>query len=140
MTNLYRKATVLVLLAALLLGSCDHAAECLSDIFPNLPTLPLADGTMHQPYTQLIAATIDNDEDSEYYIEHIEVEGNFPEGISYEATGMQLTLSGTPANAGEYDFDIKITVRPYNYPEGEGDGMCGNIATTSYKIKVNWAN
>lgn len=95
---------------------------------------------MNQPYTQLIAATIDKAEDSEYCIEHIEIAGNFPDGIGYEAIGMQLTLSGTPTNAGEYDFDIKITARPYNYPEGDGDGMCGNTATRSYKIKVNWAN
>jgi hypothetical protein len=129
---------IILLLLAILLTNCDHISDCITAIKPNLISKVLNTGNVAQSYNDNITFEMANANDSDYLISDVSIDGTLPPNINYSVLNNNtIVFSGYPNTWGNYQFTVKITVRPYNYNPDGSDDMCGNVSSKKYEIIIN---
>jgi len=124
---------------ALLLISCDADTieTCLAGIRPELEEKELVDGQKSFPYLDNITVNIQNAANSDYFIESTEIiNENLPNGITYNVSDRTITFTGTPTENGDFEFGVRVLVRPYIFETAGSDNLCSNESNRVYRIKI----
>ncbi|QXP59228.1 hypothetical protein [Olleya sp. HaHaR_3_96] len=123
----------------LLLSSCDAdtIASCIIGIRPVLEEKELTDGQRNLPYSDYVNVEIENAMDSDYFIESVEVNEDLPNGIIYSFSNRTITFDGVSSVAGNFEFEVRVIVRPYIFEDDGSDNLCSNASSREYTIKIN---
>lgn len=91
------------------------------------------------PNSAVIEVEIAHDPQDDFYGYAFSVSGSLPPGLQPGQNGdeRRLTLAGTPTEAGEYGFDVRVWAsEPGWYYYSMGDDLCRHDAERSYRITV----
>jgi len=135
---LRKYSLILISVLALLLNSCDAdtIASCLIGIRPVLEEKELTDGQKNLSYSDNIIVEIENALDSDYFIENVEINEDLPNGIIYNVSNRTITFEGVPNEIGNFEFEVRVIIRPYIYEDDGSDNLCSNASSRIYMIKI----
>lgn len=126
------------LVLALALGAL-WSCEMLINNYVKLDTTSVPDGTVTQPYSTNIHASIQNFVDDNRYDFIFSVsDGNLPTGLVLTSNENVATISGTPSVAGAYTFQIQV-FSPRLYSEIASRSRSDDGETTSSDLANNSA-
>lgn len=109
--------------------------ECISKIAPKLPDKNLRQGQVGVPYMETIDAFIKNADDDAFDY-RFDVNGELPQGLTFNSEGRIFIISGTPAVAGTIEFQVRVEL--IDAISGPGDGFCfaKDYDREKYKITI----
>lgn len=124
--------------------SCNELADCVASASPELQTKTFPVATVGTSYDQGVTAEIRNDANDNDYQYFFDITGQIPPGLSRYVNNRTLHFAGTPTQAGQFTFTVKVHVDPPAYYDGDGglfeddDRICfGNDTTEkTYTITV----
>jgi len=83
---------------------------------PNLHSKALTNGHIGNNYSNFIEADVTNDPNDDDYDYFFSIDENLPPGMTYHEQGQRVYFSGTPTQAGTFNFKVRLTVdTKYNY-------------------------
>ena len=138
-----KKPLFIWIIFLLLLNSCEdntiiqNAGACAQGIEPFFVNKTLTQASKFQEYNETIEIKISNAPNEEYFISEIKIDGDFPEGIEYDVYSnfsLTIKLSGIATVSGNFEFEIKATVLPYDNAE---HGICKNEISHFFTIYIN---
>lgn len=133
----YRVFSIAV--STVLLTGCDAVFDCLDKDGPTFDTTTLLPAVLNQEYTDSIFVSVENEPfDDRFDYNFTLLSGNFPMGITAQATGRTLVLSGTATELGNHQFRINVTV-----DDGLTDaqsGLCFRVRDREFSLLVEQEN
>jgi hypothetical protein len=118
------------------LWSCDNFLQP----YVNIDTDTIPDGTVGQPYSAAVHASVQNFVDDNRYDFVFSVsDGNVPAGLTLTANENVATISGTPTVAGSQTLQIQV-YSPRLYTEISSNNSQNSEATSSNPANGNALN
>jgi len=124
-------------LFGLLLFSCENFLECLIQIDPEIDQAIVKDGTIHEPYYQIISAHVKNDPEDDFYEYFFDVYGNLPEGLSIQYNFRNIEIYGTPVESGIFRFTVAVAIGAYD--DGayyDPNPTCNGVAEKTFEFRI----
>ncbi len=122
---------------AVALSACGGSPCGIDATRPVFLTDTLPGAVVGTPYSAVIEVEIAHDPQDDFYGYAFSVSGSLPPGLQPGQNGdeRRLTLAGTPTEAGDYGFDVRVWAsEPGWYYYSMGDDLCRHDAERSYRI------
>ena len=133
----------LLLLALVVITSCQDILECVINRHPQLPDQRLEVGQVDRYYYDEILADIKNEPRDNSYYYYFSVSGDLPPGMDYRIEYRTIVLEGTPIKSGNYRMNVHLSVEQANdYHEecennlNDCDGLCTETTVRTYNIII----
>jgi len=104
----------------------DTFIDCIDNDRPVLEGV-LPNPVLNQEYNAVVHVGIRNEPYDNAFDYTFELVGHYPEGMQTEINGRQFKLTGIPAMAGEYNFNIRVKVEDGPYGAKDTAGLCSTI-------------
>jgi len=130
------RRTYFLTILFLSLLSCDEVFECMLGLEPEINEPSVDQAFIGEPYFDTISAEVKNEPFDNAYDYYFDVVGELPEGIDILFFYRRIELTGTPTEAGRFNFTVYLTVESFDDGFVDTSPTCKDEVSRDFTLLV----
>jgi len=125
------------LTCSITISGCD-AVDCIVNNHPEFSKNSVSKATLNQVFEDTIRVSISNSYMDSEYNYTFDLQGDLPQGISYETSAREISFFGTPTELGDFPLQLSVVAagRSTFDIDDEPEGLCSDTESRDLVFSV----